>query len=230
MIEVLVRDPNDPAFQLTTSLLNVVLRSFVYSKDYAGAYVVIRAFYTFNVPINIKTYFIVIRHLMNRITYGIRAVRRMNSDTWADRFLSLPYPIPTPNFLSELPLSNRLATHILSTAKRRTFKLDAPLYITSEPLPELEPKHYLTPTMKALLGRERILLDKSLDGVPLQRLLKKAVLADLESMRQLGGERAATRYLSRTISSVKAKMVPPKLSERLQNMRKRMRTLQSSWT
>lgn len=229
MISALVRHPRAPSFQLTTSLLNVVLRSFIYKTDYVGAYIAIRCFTSFHVPMNFKTYLIVFRHLMNRITYGIRAFRKMGDDKWADRFLSLPYPIHDPSFLSGLELSNALAARILEVSRRSSFKLDWPLYITAGAPHEQVPEKYHVPTVENMLGRDPVPVDQPFDPVPLERLLKKAILAESDSMRQLGHGKGANSYISKVIADAKDEMIPPGVSRPLKRMLRRREMLKLAY-
>lgn len=228
MIDALVRSPRAPTFEITTSLLNVVLRSFIYKKDYVGAYVVVRCFTTFHISVNVKTYFIVFRHLLNRITYGIRAFRKMGDDKWADRFLSLPYPVHDPQFLAGLQLSNALAAQILDASRRHVFKLDWPLYITNGAPHSHEHEKYKVPSVENMLGKDPIALDHPFDCVPLERLLKKAILAEADSMRTLGHGQAANSYVSKAIQDAKKEMVPPTLSKRLKALPRRQKTVGSA--
>lgn len=225
MLGYLARHPRESRFHLTTSLLNTILRSFVFDKDYAGAYLVLRLSYSQHVPVNTKTYFIVFRHLMNRITYGIRATRKMGSVTWADRFLSLPYPISDPSFLRNLQLSNPLAFNLLDISRRQSFELDRPLYISDLPLADLEPVKYRSPTVEEMLGKVAVSLVEEFDSVPLERLMKKALLAEMRSTQEIAQGQATSSLLSETIASVKREMVPLDLRKQLRKMRGELRLL-----
>ncbi|KAL9712348.1 hypothetical protein Ac2012v2_003585 [Leucoagaricus gongylophorus] len=219
MLGYLVRHPQEPQFRLTTSLLNTILRSFVFMRDYAGAFLILRLFHLRRIPVNVKTYFIVFRHLMNRVTYGIRAARKMGSVTWADRFLGLPFPIYDPIFLSCLQLSNPLASHILDVCKCSSFALDEPLYMSSQPLNDISPAKYQTPTVEGMLDKVAVSLDQEFDGVPLERLMKKALLAEMELLQELPSGRATNSALSEMIASVKQEMVPPDLQKRREKIK-----------
>jgi hypothetical protein len=219
MIEAFAHDPQAPSFQLTTSLLNSVLRSFIFKRDYAGACAVIRSYSLHRVPVNAKTYFIVFRHLMNRITYGIRAFRKKGSVKWADCFLDLPYPIHDPRPLSELPLSNALAGHILDLSRRRGFRSNWPLYLTPQPHDISEPVQYQVPTVQAMLGQEDVPADQSFDIIPLVRLVKKALLAEMELEQKSGKGRPTSPVLSKAIVDAREEMIPHRLSGRLKKIR-----------
>ncbi|KAF9449005.1 hypothetical protein P691DRAFT_588571 [Macrolepiota fuliginosa MF-IS2] len=215
MIDGLFRDPQMTTSYLTTSLLNVALRSFIYQRDYTAAYVAIRCFTTFHIHIDAKTYLIVIRHLMNRITFGVKAFRSMGDDKWSDRFLSLPYPVLAPRSLSSLTLGNALATHILDVSRRSSFKLDWPLYIIPDAPHEKENPKYNVPTAENMLGREPVPFGHTFDPVPLERLLKKAILAESDSFRQLDQGRDINSYLSKVIVDAKTEMIPSDMSTRM---------------
>jgi len=221
MLSYLVRHPQEPQFHLTTSLLNTILRSFIFIKDYAGAFLVLKLFRSQRIPVNVKTYFIVFRHLMNRVTYGIKAARKMGSVTWADRFLGLPIPIYDPNFLNCLQLSNTLASYILDVCRRSSLALEEPLYILSRPLHDgdIGLAKYQTPTVEGMLARVAVPLDQEFDCVPLERLLKKALLAEMELVQELPSGRATNLALSKMIASVKQEMVPPGLQKRRERMK-----------
>jgi len=221
MLGYLVRRPQEPQFRLTTSLLNTILRSFVFNKDYAGAFLVLKFFRSQCIPVNVKTYFIVFRHLMNRVTYGVKAARKMGSVTWADRFLGLPIPTYDPDFLNCLQLSNPLASYILDMSRRSSFALDEPLYILSRPLPDsdISLAKYQTPTVEGMLAKVAVPLDQEFDCVPLERLLKKALLAEMRLVQKLPAGRATNVALSEMMVSVKQEMVPPGLQKRRERMK-----------
>ena len=221
MLGYVVRHPQEPQFHLTTSLLNTILRSFVFIKDYAGACLILRFFRMQRIPANVKTYFIVFRHLMNRVTYGIKAARKMGSVTWADRFLGLPIPIYDPNFLNDLQLSNPLASYILDVCRRSSFALEEPLYLVNRPLNDgdISLAKYQTPTVEGMLAKVAVPLDQGFDSMPLERLLKKALLAEMELVQELPSGRATSLALSKMIVSVKREMVPPGLQKRRQRMK-----------
>lgn len=220
MMEALVRCPEAPPFKLTTSLLNVTLRSFIYKRDYVGAYIVIRCFRIFRVAMNVRTYFLVLRHLMNRTTFGIRAIRKISDDTWADRFLGLPYPIPNPQFLSRLRLSNALASRVLELSSRTSFRLTSPLYITEGASQEQEVAKYHVPTVENMLGIDPVPLDHQFDTIPLERLVRKAILVASDSMRQLDQGRETSLYISQAIAIAQEEMIPPQVTKRLKKVSK----------
>ena len=221
MLGYIVRHPQEPQFHLTTSLLNTILRSFVFIKDYAGAYLILRFFRSQRIPANVKTYFIVFRHLMNRVTYGIKAARKMGSVAWADRFLGLPIPVYDPEFLNGLQLSNPLASYILDVCRRSSFASEEPLYIVTRPLNDgdISLAKYQTPTVEGMLAKVAVPLDQAFDSVPLERLLKKALVAEMELVQELPSGRATSLALSKMIVSVKREMVPPGLQKRRKKMK-----------
>ena len=221
MLGYVVRHPQEPQFHLTTSLLNTILRSFVFIKDYAGAYLILRFFRSQRIPANVKTYFIVFRHLMNRVTYGIKAARKMGSVAWADRFLGLPIPVYDPEFLNGLQLSNPLASYILDVCRRSSFASEEPLYIVTRPLNDgdISLAKYQTPTVEGMLAKVAVPLDQAFDSVPLERLLKKALVAEMELVQELPSGRATSLALSKMIVSVKREMVPPGLQKRRKKMK-----------
>lgn len=219
MMEALLRKSAGLAFEPTTSLLNVVLRSFVYKNDYVGACVVLQCFTAFRVSVNVVTYKFVFRHLVNRITYWIRAYRKMGDDKWADQFLSLPYPVLDPEFLAKLKLGVPLMVRIMDVCRRREFYLDWPLYAHKwQNHYAAVPVEYRVPSVEYILGRIPVSLDYSFDVVPLERLLRKAILCEVESMRELGYGEAALSYIAKVIAEARAEMVPDGLDKRLEEM------------
>ncbi|KAJ3575699.1 hypothetical protein NP233_g920 [Leucocoprinus birnbaumii] len=225
MMDTLVRHADEPKFRLSTSFLNTILRTFVFQKDYAGAYLVLRSYRLLDVPVNVKTYLIVFRHLMNRITYGIRALRKMGSVTWADRFLSLPYPVSDPAFLRDLQLSNALASHILESSVRQSFDLERPLYINIQLPAELGSVKYQSPTALEMLGKAPISLDAAFDPEPLERLMKKAMFAEIGTVQELGPGQVTSPMVSKAIVDAKEEMIHPTLHKQLKKIREELRTL-----
>ncbi|KAF8812748.1 hypothetical protein BYT27DRAFT_6407098 [Phlegmacium glaucopus] len=51
----------------STTLMNVILHAFIRQRDYAGAFVVLNSYSLFNVPLDHRTYYRVIKHVVRRI-------------------------------------------------------------------------------------------------------------------------------------------------------------------
>ncbi|KAF7776852.1 hypothetical protein Agabi119p4_5245 [Agaricus bisporus var. burnettii] len=217
MIEALLRKPTGLAYKPSTSLLNVILRSFIYKTDYVGALVALQCFTAFRVPVNVTTYKLLITHLMHRIAYGIRAYRKMGDDKWADRFLSLPYPLLDPDFLTKLRLGHSLMARILDVCRRDQFDLDWPLYAHKwQNRYQDLPVEYRVPAIKYIFSENPVSLDHPFDAVPLERLLRKAILCEEESMRELGYGEAAHSHISKVVADARVDMIPPALEARLE--------------
>lgn len=192
------------AMTMTSSLCNVILRAFLASRDYPGAFVVIQSFSIFNVPLGIQTYRIVLQHILTRVYNEIKTIRNVDAFLWSDRFLGLRTPIKTW-VLSKLDVTTRLATHILSSVNLPRFKLSTPLALFQNtgynPAPRVATPKYITPTMEQLEDTAPLAEDVSLAVVPLLRILRQAILADFP-------EKTGSHSVSKAIATARREMIP----------------------
>jgi len=73
--------------------------------------------------------------------------------------------------------------------------------------------------VEGMLAKVAVPLDQGFDSMPLERLLKKALLAEMELVQELPSGRATSLALSKMIVSVKREMVPLGLQKRRQRMK-----------
>lgn len=165
--------------QPNAALLNTALKAFMCKRDYAGAIIVIGTFGLFQVPLDNKSYYCVVKLLVRRVW---AEVLRPKPKRWVDRFLGVdPY--------NDIELSRSMVQGIFTVLCRKNFDLSVPLYT-----PKLDRRHrllrqfrqrpgeeafYTFPTMEMMENLERPEpFDFFYDPVPLMRILSRAVYAD----------------------------------------------------
>ena len=204
---------------ITQSILNVALRTFLSKGDYVGAFVVVRAFSTFHLKVTAKTYYIVMRHVMNRIRWDIKGTRRVGESRWADRMLGLK---PQPD-VWQLKVDEAMAEKVLRFGDRPGFDiLDDP----DSAHRNISPK-YVTPTLAMMDGEEPVPPGIALDSVPLERILRRAILADTPLhpntiVHPVSDDKdTPARRVSRVIAEGKDEMIPKEAKQKRDQRRHR---------
>ncbi|KAF9530899.1 hypothetical protein CPB83DRAFT_144150 [Crepidotus variabilis] len=180
------RDKNP--IQVQTSLLNTALRAFMRQRDYAAAIMVLQAFSHFQVCLDHKTYYAVVKMLVRRIWAEAQGSRPRDQVRWVDRLLGVEH-------YTEIKLGTALVQQIFSTLKRKAFDISAPLYLPRRvgrrrpppgqfsrpsdtngtiPFPSMEMMESVEPPEP---------LGFVYDPIPLQRFLAKAHLAQSEAQK-----------------------------------------------
>ncbi|KAF4574403.1 hypothetical protein EYR36_005738 [Pleurotus pulmonarius] len=168
---------------VTPSILNVALRTFLTVRDYAAAFVVIRTFPTLQLHPNRDTYYVVMKLLMDRIRYDLWQARNPKEARWGDHMLGIdPADAPTTT------VDDSLAETVLAFGKQ----------------PGGRPIRM--PTLAQIDNEEEILSEDVFDTLPLERVLKRAILAD---MMIQGHTVALSSSVSGAIVRAKEEMVTP---------------------
>lgn len=208
------------------SLLNKILRNFVRSGDFAAAYVVLRSYQIFMIPVTLATYRSVLGGIMLRLQKELPALQPWNclERYWAYRFMGSPTMIPKE-------ADARVMDGVLNFSAKAALQLD-PIKLYSEQhlqhiaeavqyyiatkddsdVPELtyrkisnkRPKRagYRVPTAVTLLG----ILDPPVDlwdVQPLLRIVRRAILASRSRLFLHG-----TRVVSMEIRYARTEMLP----------------------
>jgi len=174
------RDGNP--IQPNTALLNVALKAFISQRDYAGAIIVVGTFSLFQVPLDNRSYYCVVKNLVRRVWSEVIQPRHKSEERWVDRFLGVEH-------YRDIVLSRFMVQDIFTVLRRKDFDLSLPLYA-----PKPARRHrllrqfrqrpggedfYTFPTMEMMESLERPdPADFVYDPVPLMRLLSRAVYAD----------------------------------------------------
>ncbi|KAF8892076.1 hypothetical protein BD779DRAFT_1510723 [Infundibulicybe gibba] len=178
---------SDPAFVITPTILNVALRAFISKHDYAGAFVIIRSFSVFRLNVSAKTYFIVMKHIMNRIRYDIGRART-------------PGEYLNPSGGIRLVVDEKMVETILMHASMPTFKMSGDI-ISGD---QNGPQKYITPTLKMIDGDDPVPRGIEFDSIPLERLLRRTIAASVEHTNHPVNGNA----ISKAIADAKVEMVP----------------------
>ncbi|KAF9498290.1 hypothetical protein BDN71DRAFT_417718 [Pleurotus eryngii] len=183
---------------VTISILNVALRTFLTIRDYAAAFVVIRTFPTQRLHANRDTYYIVMKLLMDRIRYDLWQARYPNEARWGDHLLGID-PADAP----AITVDDNLAETVLAFGKQpagRSIRM---------------------PTLAQIDNEEAIPTGDAFDTLPLERILKRAILAD---MMLQGHTVALSSSVSGAIARAKEEMVtPPDIVLRKTDFRRKRR-------
>ncbi|RDB20228.1 hypothetical protein Hypma_012644 [Hypsizygus marmoreus] len=188
------------SFEVTSRLLNIALRAFIQTEDYAGVYVVLRTFGIFRLPVSTKTYLIVTRHIIKRLRWDISKAYKVEEPRWGNLFLGIPevWALHKLNKQSD----RELVEKILASAAWSDFPLTGPLLgYTSED----EKVAYTTPTTAMINGEAVVPERMRFHLLPLQRIIRRAILA---SAAVDSDDLPAAKRVSRAIVEAKAQMFP----------------------
>ncbi|KAF8223228.1 hypothetical protein L208DRAFT_1317935 [Tricholoma matsutake] len=190
-------------FEVTPHLLNVILRTFIFGHDYAGAYVTLRAFRIFKLSVTAKTYYIVLRHIMHRILWDVKRSRRADESRWGDRFLGTTSPTRFKN----LKIDEEMEEKVLLVAKQPEFELTSGILKSAAIARRTGGPKYTTPTVAMIDGDTPVPESMHLDIVPLERILRRAASAHMLNGPELDHD-VATARVSKAIAAAKKEMVP----------------------
>lgn len=159
------------SFEMTTALLNGALRAFLKAQDYAGAYIVLDSFQIFRLPVTAKTYNLIMQHVVRRVIWDVMMQRSGGVVRWGDRYMG---------FTNEHAVGgakNHYILKILESASGTEFPLTSYLFgpnFGGE-------RKYENPTIGMMDGSEKVPDSRALSVVPLQRILRRALVANDES-------------------------------------------------
>ena len=111
----------------STTLMNVILRAFIRQRDYAGAFVVLNSYSLFNVPLDHRTYYRVVKHVVRRIWLEISKQYKGNVG-WSIMFLGM-------QDYRQVELNEDLVRNLLAFVSHDTFHLISPLYASRRHVP-----------------------------------------------------------------------------------------------
>jgi hypothetical protein len=188
---------------MTPRLLNVILRSFIFEHDYAGAFVALRAFRIFKLSVTAKTYFIVMRHIMHRILWDVKRSRHVGESRWGDRFLG----ITSGTRFKNLKIDEGMEENILLVAKQPEFSLSSGILKSAAIARRTGGPKYTTPTLEMIDGDVPVPESLQLDIVPLERILRRAASANIHDMFEKDSDVAAKR-VSKAVAEAKREMIP----------------------
>ncbi|KAF9004742.1 hypothetical protein BDQ17DRAFT_1354602 [Cyathus striatus] len=199
---------------LTSALLDVTLRAFLSAKDYPGAFVVVRSFVTWHIRPRVKTYNVVLTRLMGRLHRELKSMRLLGESRWADRYIGLPKVVPV-GILAKIQADERMEDHLLKVAKHPQWSLDAPPYMldgNDDLLPvrlvhdeESDKPDYIIPTPEMLEGDNKPPAGTTFSHVPIERMLRRAILAD---HRRTYDSPPPGAIVSHAIQDAKKEMIP----------------------
>ena len=190
-------------FDITPRLLNVILRTFIFGHDYAGAFVALRAFRIFKLSVTPKTYFIVMRHIMHRILWDVKRSRRVGESRWGDRFLG----ITSRTRFQKLKIDEEMERKILLVAKLPQFDLSSGILKSAAIAEHTGGPKYTTPTVGMIDGEVPVPESLQLDVVPLERILRRAVSANIHDMLEKDSY-VASMHVSKAVAAAKNEMLP----------------------
>lgn len=181
--------------RMSSHLLTTALHMLLAKNDYAGAFVVLRSFAQHNLPLFPSTYSIVLKKLYFRMHYGSNFQKDKLESPWRKRF-----NIPS---LDKVLFNDELMDHLL----RLEAGLGEPQ--TAPRRADRRRRRYMVPTVPMMQGKVNCPSSVILDSIPLERLLRRAIIADFEEKKGtlLTGP-DAVRKVSELIVDAKATMIP----------------------
>ena len=218
--------PVPPAFEPTPSLLNLTIRCFIRSRDYAAAIVAISSFLELKQHVTPRTYYIILKHIMSRIRGDVKLRRVPGESRWGDLFLGV-FPHAT---IWQMKVGDKLANKVLEYVKGSHFDVrrgmlegaswtevlgkDVPMFLTppkrvQDSLKEHEGSQTM-PTFGMMKGDEPVSTDMRFSAVPLLRLLRRALWAEVRAPQREPELKNITdsRALSKAVEQAKLEMVP----------------------
>ena len=216
--------PAPPPFEPNPTLLNLTFRCFIRARDYAAAIVAISSFRDLEQNVTPRTYYIILKHIMNRIRWDIKRHRMPGESRWGDRFLGVfPHTI-----IWQMDVDERLAKRVLEYVKGDKFDVKrgllegapwAEVLGKKEPASSTPPKRvkglrkdketdkFITPTFGMMEDDEPVPAGTRFSAIPLMRLLQRALWAEVTDPQVLNGV-TSSRPLSNAIEQAKSEMVP----------------------
>ncbi|KAF5373681.1 hypothetical protein D9758_000781 [Tetrapyrgos nigripes] len=193
------------------SLMIQSLLAFVMRRDYAAAYYVTKFVAMVGLPVSAQVYHTVIQAITSLIMKDIFRAPKTGGSPWMHRLLGLS----RSDFegMKAFRARTPIILELLRQSKRSGFLLDP----ASAPLPSRIRRQYMVPTLPMMKSRYEVPLRLLFDITPLQRILRRALLAHLEQekdvvfgtapeARQATGEliaAAETEMMSETVKLMK---------------------------
>lgn len=178
--------------KMNTHLLNIALRVFLESKDYAGAYVVLQSFHFWNIRVSASTYATVLRHITHRILTAVEDKTEMKY-RWSCAFLGISaQELRALDAGADVGLVN----NILAFSKTSTFQLSRGVF---EERPSGVDK-YATPTLQQIKMSPT---SHAFSALPLQRIMRRAIVAGEPS----SGYWSSWEYLKEMVREAKREML-----------------------
>lgn len=216
----------DDAKVINGSLMNKVLRNFIDNGDFAAAYIALRAYKLYNIPVTLTTYRAIMGSIVLRMReeFSYLRVGQDNSRSWTFRFLGSPATIP-----NEIDI--RVLDGVLSYGAHAALNMEPIELVSPEEIRRVDremKKHiaqnngsdmqgltfkafphqregrpaYRVPTAMTLLQLIASRIDEW-DVVPLLRILRRAILASRSHLFL-----PASKVVSMEIRYARTEMLP----------------------
>jgi hypothetical protein len=193
--------PTEPSSVISPSSIHLALRTFMIMSDYAAAFVIVRSLEIYPISPNLDTYQIVIKGLLRRMHRELGSARGVEERRWADVLLGR-------EDVGEQPLG--MTTDMVVQLVQ--FGLDHRITLEDVPDPErLDDADDLLsrmPSLSLIMGQEISTEDSVYSAVPLQRILRRALLAQVTfSLHSAIADLSPAQLISKIIAQTKRTMV-----------------------
>ncbi|KIM81486.1 hypothetical protein PILCRDRAFT_821273 [Piloderma croceum F 1598] len=193
--------PTQPSSVVTPSSFHLALRTFMIMSDYTAAFVAIRSLGMYGMPTNLDTYQIVIKGLLRRMHHELGSARGVDERRWVDVLLGREEGSQHPPGMT--------ADMVVQLMQ---FGLDS--RITLDDLPEIEDIDDVDeqishiPSLSLIMGQETPTEGVAYSATPLQRILRRALLAQvtLSFKSEIAGSPPAVLF-SKIVAHAKQTMV-----------------------
>ncbi|EGO30165.1 hypothetical protein SERLADRAFT_454479 [Serpula lacrymans var. lacrymans S7.9] len=215
---------------ISPSILQFSLRTFLDIRDYAGAIIVLNSMDMLGYRPNIETYFLVLKHFLERMKTELGRKYPENEQYWTKVILKMgtegamnspgsrkaqPSIGPqTVAFLMRLGEPRRLARDISEDDPQNMSDISQSSTSNTYKYPSSTsrfrlPRSYRVPTMRMLLGKELVLPSIRFSTVPLVRIIRKALMASLiTKVKPEDSDQSQEDVLVSIMTSAKRDMVP----------------------
>lgn len=162
--------PRQPSSVINPNSVHLALRTFVTLSDYTGAFIALRSFGMYGIPVSLRTYRMVVKGLLQRMHHELGSARGIDERRWVDVLLgreegSHHPPGMTADAVVQLMqfgLDNRITLDDLPNI---------------EDLDDVDEQISHIPSLALIMGQELPTEDVAYSAIPLQRILRRAILA-----------------------------------------------------
>jgi len=180
------------------------LRAFLSRHDYAAAYQFTKILVRLGLPVSGDVYYTVVKHVAGRVLQDVQQARKAGGSPWVHRLLGRS----RSDFagMKELRRHQNIMLEVLRQSKLSGVLLE----VGATPLPSRSQRQYVIPTLPMMKRRVLVATRLGFDVIPLQRILRRALLAQIEQEKNImiGISQDARRATGELIAGAEKEMMP----------------------
>ncbi|THU84793.1 hypothetical protein K435DRAFT_397780 [Dendrothele bispora CBS 962.96] len=178
------------------------LRAFLSRHDYAGAYYITKILSKVGLPITGDIYYAAVKHVAGRVLQSIHNAQKTGGSPWIHRLLGRS----RSDFrtMKEFRQHKAIMLEMLKQSRLPGVLLDVGA------IPSRSHRQYVMPTLSTMKKQFAIAPRAEFDVIPLQRILRRALLAQIEQERDImfGISQEARRATGELIAAAENEMTP----------------------